>query len=200
MRNFIIPWPSQYSGDFKTALETLECVGYPPLLFILNFIFAHGNASWAVEFSGVEGWVEQKLYEHMNLLMEIMDVPIKDIEELREYKIYYDNIDRIMYGMNGEYDGDLHAIVAILKYYYSSIILPDLGDTEHSSVTNFLDLENGYACVTFNSSLGDLINGFYNTGRNEDHSHHSVPIGETDHGGVFGIHGVNPNAALNGHR
>jgi hypothetical protein len=197
MQNFIIPWPSQYSGDFKNAVEFLEGIGYPPILFILDFIFSHGAQDWAIRYGDLEAWINAKLDNHFVLLTEVIETGTHEsVDVIREYKIYYDRMYSLICGDDVEYEEDLYETIAVLRHYYSSVVLPDLGMTEWSSVVDFKDLENGYACVVFNSALGDLINDFYTSTQIGVHGTH--PVSNLGFGiqGVSGIHGNGENASL----
>lgn len=177
MKNFIIPWPAQFSGDFRNMLEFLDSVGYPPVLFVLDFIFSHGAHDWAIRYGELERWCSARFDNHYTLLTELLETTQHEsIDVMREYKIYYDNMSGMITGDDIEYEQNLYETMAVLRHYYSSIVLPDLGMTEWSSVTDFKDLENGYACVVFNSALGDLINDFYSHPTGGIHSNHSLSI------------------------
>lgn len=197
MKNFIIPWPSQYNGDFKNTVEFLEGIGYPPILFILDFIFSHGAQDWAIRYGELETWINAKLDNHFVLLTELIETGHHEsIEVIREYKIYYDRMYNLICGDDVEYEEDLYEIIAVLRHYYSSVVLPNLGMTEWSSVVDFKDLENGYGCVVFNDALGDLINEFYTPTQIGVHGTNTVPDNGLNFQGVFGVHGIGENTAF----
>ena len=189
MKNFIIPWPSQYSGDFRNMQEFLEGIGYPPVLFILNFILAHGTSDWAIRYGEIERWVNAKMDAHFSLLSQLIETGHHEsVDVIREYKIYYDRMYNMISGDDIEYEEDLFETVAVLRHYYSSIVLPNLGESEHSSIVDFKDLENGFACIVFNNALGDLINDFYAFTPPNISSDNSFPFGAAANEGILGIH------------
>lgn len=198
MKNFIIPWPSNYSGDFRNAIEFLEGIGYPPILFFLDFIFSHGQADWAIRHVEIERWINSKLDNHLLLLGEVIETQQHEsVEVIREYKIYYDSLYDMAMGYDLEFEESLYELIAVLKHYFAHISLPDLGQSEWSTVENFIDLNNGTALVVFNSAIGDLINDFYTSTQIGVHGGHPVSNLGCDFQGIFGVNGVDRNPAFN---
>lgn len=189
MNQLIIPWPSQCNGDFKRSVDFLEEIGFPPMLFFLDFISCHGSSKWATDYGEVEKWIEHKLDKHFCLLAEIVSANNFDnVDAAREMNIYYQRTYSMVTGVDVDYQDCVYALTAVLNNHFAYMVLPKINLTDLEYILDFKDMRNGYASITLSEKIGDLINEFYQPGTGKDKFNFTLPHQTRNHEAISVVH------------